>query len=179
MSAFDRIHPANTIHWPNAGTRLAHCLQSWTALPQHRVNISCLLDILWIEPESRGSNSQDNRLVLHQPSQRPDNNLQGLNFKSCVWRAMSSHSSHHPQEVLNLACMCTKVAWSPIHFISCLYVFTNLVIWLAIVHVPPPTMKTITRSQSVNTPTIKWSRARALVMAYIKQTCKTKLGVYE
>ena len=26
--------------------------------------------------------------------------LQGLNFKSCVWRAVSSHSSHHPQEVL-------------------------------------------------------------------------------
>ena len=26
--------------------------------------------------------------------------LQGLNFESCVWRAVSSHSSHHPQEVL-------------------------------------------------------------------------------
>ena len=26
--------------------------------------------------------------------------LQGLNFKSCVWRAVSSHSSHHPHEVL-------------------------------------------------------------------------------
>ena len=26
--------------------------------------------------------------------------LQGFNFKSCVWRAVSSHSSHHPQEVL-------------------------------------------------------------------------------
>ena len=26
--------------------------------------------------------------------------LQGLNFKSCVWRAVSSHSNHHPQEVL-------------------------------------------------------------------------------
>ena len=25
---------------------------------------------------------------------------QGSNFKSCVWRAVSSHSSHHPQEVL-------------------------------------------------------------------------------
>ena len=25
---------------------------------------------------------------------------QGLNFESWVWRAMSSHSSHHPQEVL-------------------------------------------------------------------------------
>ena len=26
--------------------------------------------------------------------------LQGLNFESCVWRVVSSHSSHHPQEVL-------------------------------------------------------------------------------
>ena len=26
--------------------------------------------------------------------------LQGSNFKSCVWRAVSSHSSHHSQEVL-------------------------------------------------------------------------------
>ena len=25
---------------------------------------------------------------------------QGSNFKSCVWRTVSSHSSHHPQEVL-------------------------------------------------------------------------------
>ena len=25
--------------------------------------------------------------------------LQSLNFKSCVWRAVSSHLSHHPQEV--------------------------------------------------------------------------------
>ena len=26
--------------------------------------------------------------------------LQGLNFESCVWRVVSSHSSHHPHEVL-------------------------------------------------------------------------------
>ena len=26
--------------------------------------------------------------------------LQGSNFESCVWRTVSSHSSHHPQEVL-------------------------------------------------------------------------------
>ena len=25
---------------------------------------------------------------------------QGSNFESCVWRAVSTHSSHHPQEVL-------------------------------------------------------------------------------
>ena len=35
--------------------------------------------------------------------------LQGLNFKSCVWRAVLSR---HPQEVFlaHLACMCIKVA---------------------------------------------------------------------
>ena len=26
--------------------------------------------------------------------------LQGLNFESCVWRAVSSHSSHHPEDVI-------------------------------------------------------------------------------
>ena len=26
--------------------------------------------------------------------------FQGLNFESCVWKAVSSHSFHHPQEVL-------------------------------------------------------------------------------
>ena len=34
--------------------------------------------------------------------------LQGLNFESCVWRAVSSHSPHHPQEVL-LAQICLYV----------------------------------------------------------------------
>ena len=29
-----------------------------------------------------------------------DSDRQGLNFESCVWRAVSSHSSHHPQEAL-------------------------------------------------------------------------------
>ena len=27
-------------------------------------------------------------------------NVRGFNLKSCVWRAVSSHSSHHPQDVL-------------------------------------------------------------------------------
>ena len=38
---------------------------------------------------------------------------QGSNFKSCVWRTVSSQSSHHPQEVLLAQFsiyMCTKVA---------------------------------------------------------------------
>ena len=37
---------------------------------------------------------------------------QGSNIESCVWRTVSSKSSHHPPEVLlaQLAYMCTKVA---------------------------------------------------------------------
>ena len=30
----------------------------------------------------------------------PASDRQGSNFESCVWRAVSSQSSHHPQEVL-------------------------------------------------------------------------------
>ena len=29
-----------------------------------------------------------------------DSDRQGSNFESCVWTAVSSHSSHHPQEIL-------------------------------------------------------------------------------
>ena len=47
--------------------------------------------------------------------------LRGLNFESCVWRAVSSHSSHHPQEVL-LAQISLYVHKSgPIHFISIVF----------------------------------------------------------
>ena len=43
--------------------------------------------------------------------------LQGLNFKSCVWR--SSHSSHHPQEVLlaKFSLYVHKSGLNPDHFI--------------------------------------------------------------
>ena len=34
--------------------------------------------------------------------------LQGLNVESCVWRAVSSHSYHHPQDVPNLALCAQK-----------------------------------------------------------------------
>ena len=35
-----------------------------------------------------------NREITNSASDR-----QGSNFESCVWRAVSSHSSHHPQDV--------------------------------------------------------------------------------
>ena len=46
---------------------------------------------------------------------------QGSNFESCVWRTVSSQSSHHPQEVLLakfIPFMCTKVALTKTPFIS-------------------------------------------------------------
>ena len=43
---------------------------------------------------------------------------QGLNFESCVWRAMSSHSSHHPQEVLLAQFSLCAKRWPKIPFIS-------------------------------------------------------------
>ena len=43
---------------------------------------------------------------------------QGSNFESCVWRTVSSHSSHHPQEVLlALAYICAQ-RWPKARFIS-------------------------------------------------------------
>ena len=43
--------------------------------------------------------------------------LQDLNLKSCVWRAVSSHYILRRFFWPSLACMCTKVAKRPIHFI--------------------------------------------------------------
>ena len=48
---------------------------------------------------------------------------QGLNFESCVWRTVSSQSSHHPQEVLlaQFSLYVHKGGLKPdsFHFISC------------------------------------------------------------
>ena len=45
---------------------------------------------------------------------------QGSNFESCVWRTVSSQSSHHPQEVLlaQFSLYVHKGSLKPIHFIS-------------------------------------------------------------
>ena len=40
---------------------------------------------------------------------------QGSNFESCVWRTVSSQSSHHPQEVLLAQC---AQRWPKARFIS-------------------------------------------------------------
>ena len=42
---------------------------------------------------------------------------QGSNFESCVWRAVSSHSSHHPHEVLLAQFICAQ-KWPKAQFIS-------------------------------------------------------------
>ena len=40
------------------------------------------------------------KMFLPHPRVKLSIDLQCLNFESCVWRAVSSHSSHHPQEIL-------------------------------------------------------------------------------
>ena len=55
---------------------------------------------------------------------------QGLNFESCVWRTVSSQSSHHPQEVLlaQFSLYVHKGGLKPdsFHFISFLKYFVEL-----------------------------------------------------
>ena len=57
---------------------------------------------------------------------------QGSNFESCVWRTVSSQSSHHPQEVL-LAQFSLYVHKSglknPIHFLLAILWSTLLLYW--------------------------------------------------
>ena len=59
--------------------------------------------------------------------------LQGLNFKACVWRAVSSHSSHHPREVLlaQFSLCVHKSGLRPdlFHFISAYGQFTYVLVW--------------------------------------------------
>ena len=47
--------------------------------------------------------------------------LQGLNFESCVWRAVSSQSSYHPQEVLLAQFSLCAQKWYKARFISFLF----------------------------------------------------------
>ena len=44
--------------------------------------------------------------------------LQGSNFESCVWRTVSSHSSHHPQEVILAQLSLYVHRWPKARFIS-------------------------------------------------------------
>ena len=59
--------------------------------------------------ESQYCGSLRNREVACSTSDR-----QGSNFESCVWRTVSSQSSHHPQDVLLAQFLCAQ-RW---HFIS-------------------------------------------------------------
>ena len=45
-------------------------------------------------------------------------NRQGSNFESCVWRTVSSHSSHHSQEVLLAQFSLCAQKWPKARFIS-------------------------------------------------------------
>ena len=57
----------------------------------------------------------------------------GSNFESCVWRTVSSHSSHHPQEVLlaQFSLYVHKGGLKPIHFISFISIQFNSVTSIA------------------------------------------------
>ena len=64
-------------------------------------------------------------------------NRQGSNFESCVWRAVSSHLSHHQQEVLlaQLSLYVHKCVLKPRSFYFCNQIFINYfhilyIIWL-------------------------------------------------
>ena len=52
---------------------------------------------------------------------------QGSNFESCVWRTVSSQSSHHPQEVLLAQFSLCAQRWPKARFIS----FVHAVLLLA------------------------------------------------
>ena len=59
---------------------------------------------------------------------------QGSNFESCVWRAVSSHSSHHPQKVLlaQFSLYVNKGGLKPhsFHFLQISYLWDHSIIWL-------------------------------------------------
>ena len=63
-------------------SRLGGLKETKMFLPYPRVKVSIV-------------GSLRDREVAYSASER-----QGLNFESCVWRTVSSRSSHHPQEVL-------------------------------------------------------------------------------
>ena len=65
--------------------------------------------------------------------------LQRLNFESCIWRAVSSHSPHHPQEVLLAqSSLYVHKQWPKARFISFVAYKTQLLLcspYLTLTHV--------------------------------------------
>ena len=61
----------------------------------------------------------------------------GSHFESCVWRAVSPHSSHHPQEVLlaKFSLYVHKCDLKPIHFKLMLFTVhvINSILWLHLI----------------------------------------------
>ena len=135
------VSPANTRHWLNVGSILAHRLWRWPDIEQ-ALGQCLVIDAQGGGPRAvvstaafharvRGSfpglgGLKQTKLFLPNPLVKLSivgglrdrevpcsiSDLQGFNFESCVWKAVSSHSFHHLQEVSwpNLPCMCTKVA---------------------------------------------------------------------
>ena len=72
----------------------AACLENRTSRVRTPLWPTSLKGTKCFFPLTRKVGSLRHREVACSASDR-----QGSNFESCVWRAVSSHSSHHPQEV--------------------------------------------------------------------------------
>ena len=100
---WDASYTPETLHSTETFTRKRQTLaQCFNNVINYWVNVSCIL--VWKKqkmflphPRVKVSivGSLRDREVACSASDR-----QGSNFKSCVWRTVSSQSSHHPQEVL-------------------------------------------------------------------------------
>ena len=85
---------------PEFGARFPVSVETKMFLPHPRVKVSIV-------------GSLRDREVACWVSDR-----QGSNFESCVWRTVSSQSSHHPQEVLLAQFILCAQRWPKARFIS-------------------------------------------------------------
>ena len=119
--------PANTMCWPSVVLMLAQRCRRWanidTALVRYLVmrggGPRVVVSTAAFHARVRGSvpglgGLKETKLFLPHPRVKVSivgslrdrevacsaSDRQGSNFESCVWRTVSSQSSHHPQEVL-------------------------------------------------------------------------------
>ena len=143
--------PADTRSWVNVGLTIVQCRSRWTNIKPTLLQIlvsarwaggpRIVVSTAAFHARVRGSapglgGLKETKMYLPHPRVKVSivgslrdrevacsaSDRQGSNFKSCVWRTVSSHSSHHPQEVL-LAQLSLYVhkgglhKGGPIHFI--------------------------------------------------------------
>ena len=108
--------------WDSVGLMLAHHLRPWHNLLKHSwhgVGPRGVVSTAAFHARVRGSvpslgGLKETKMFLPHPRVKVNivgslrdrevacsaSDRQGSNFESCVWRTVSSHSSHHPQEAL-------------------------------------------------------------------------------